>query len=82
MGVVSVWDVSQYWSILKIAPEPDDTFDDGRPVEFIPEKSNKFDELGMLLSQAYNSKGDVDFRNCVNGESGLGGATPFCGMVG
>jgi hypothetical protein len=61
----------QNWSIPKIDLESED----GGPE--IPEKSNKFEELydvGMLLlSQAYKSKGDVDFKNCVNGESGLGG---------
>ena len=66
------WDVFQDWP--KVGPESDD----GRPVEFIPEKSNGFNKLiGMFLSQANKSKGDADFRNSVIGESGLRGcATP------
>jgi hypothetical protein len=46
-----VWDVFQYWSIPKIGLKSDN----GRPAEFIAEKSNEFDksnEVDMLLSQA------------------------------
>jgi hypothetical protein len=77
------WDVFQYWSIPKIGLE----FDNGRPAEFIAEKSNGFDEsneVDMLLSQAYKFEGDVDFQKSVNGESGLTGCdseTPLCGTA-
>ena len=74
----------QYWSNPKIGPE----FNDGGPEKLIPEKSYEFDDVGMpavLLSpspaQAYKSKGDVEFRKFVIGETGLGDCA-LCGMAG
>jgi hypothetical protein len=70
--------VSQYWSIPKRRP---DSADGGLP-KFIPEKLNGSDVLSS--GQVYKFEGDDDdFRNCVIGESGVGGCvTPLCDMVG
>ena len=73
----------QCWSIPKTGRESDE----GLLEKFIPEKSNEFNDLDMPLymssAQLKESKGDVDSRNCVIGETGLGDcATPLCGMAG
>ena len=74
----------QYWSNPKIGPE----FNDGGLEKLIPEKSYEFDDVGMpavLLSpspaQAYKSKGGVEFRKFVIGETGLWDCA-LCGKAG
>src|ERR1700679_1580347 len=74
----------QYWSIPKIDPDGGPEF----PEKLNPEKSYEFDELngvGMLpvLSPPHAYKGDVEFRNSVIGEFGLGGPScALCDMAG
>ena len=72
----------QCWSIPKTGHESDG----GLPEKSIPEKLNgklEADNFNVPLSasQLKELKEDVDFRNCVFGESGLGGcATPMAGL--
>ena len=73
--------VFQCWSIPKRGPGSND----GTLEEFIPEKLNRSDDIDMPLSppQLYGSKPDVEFRNCVIGESALGGcADPLSDVAG
>ena len=76
--------VFQCGSIPKRGPESDD----GALKEIIPEKSNGSDglnDIDMPVSppQLYEAKPDVEFRNCVIGESALGGCSdPLCDMAG
>ena len=83
-AVVLSREAFQYWSIPKIGPEPDD----GRSVEFIAEKSygleslDELNKIDMLLSQAYRSEEDAEFRKSIIDESGLRGCeTRLCGRV-
>jgi hypothetical protein len=77
--------VPQYWSIPKRGP--DSTWSipkrgpDSIDEKFIPEKLNGSDCVNDV---SYKFEGDDDdLRNCVIGESGVGGCVnPLCDMVG
>ena len=74
----------QYWSIPKIDLGPESNGRPEFPEKLIPEKSYELDELNgvnMLLSLPHTYIGDVEFRNSVIGEFGLGGCA-LCGMAG
>ena len=74
--------IFQYWSIPKRRPDSDDGKSEN-PIEKL-NGSDGLNDVDVLLSlgQVYKPEDD-DFRNCVIGESGIGGCMVLlCDMVG